>query len=75
MSPFNADGVLLRESLGGTSTRFEADHAAALLAYPGTVWSEVAEEAPASAQGVTVGASLEDGVFAAIAEASLKKKK
>lgn len=38
--------VLLRESLGGTSKRYDADHADALLAYPGTVWSAVADETP-----------------------------
>lgn len=40
--------VLLRESLGNTSRRFDADHAESLLAYPGTVWIAVTEEAPAA---------------------------
>lgn len=46
MQPNNAP-VLLRESLGGQSRRFEADHAAALLAYPGTVWAAIVDAAPA----------------------------
>ena len=37
--------VLLRETISGTVKKFIKVDAAALLAYPGTVWAKVEEEA------------------------------
>lgn len=44
--------VLLRESCSSTCQGFEPAHAAALLAYPGTLWAEVKEEIHEAAQAV-----------------------
>lgn len=52
MASLSEGWVLLRESLSGTVTRFETAHAAALLAYPGTVWAEVKEEIHEAAEAV-----------------------
>jgi hypothetical protein len=41
------DYVMLRESLSGLSRRFDAAHADALLAYPGTVWRKLEDGAKA----------------------------
>lgn len=44
--------VLLRERLGGESRRFLAAHAAALLAYPGTLWHRLEEAVDRAEQAV-----------------------